>query len=37
MTFEEYCVKFSRGNIEKYSNGGNYSNVSRKKGKIAVP
>ena len=30
MTFEEYCTKFSRGNIKKYGNG-------RKKGRIAVP
>ena len=37
MTFEEYCIKFSRRNIKKYSNGSNYSDVSRKKGRIAVP
>ena len=37
MTFEEYCIKFSRRNIKKDSNGSNYSDVSRKKGKSAVP
>ena len=35
MTFEEYCIKFSRRNIKKYDNGSNYSDVPRKKGRIA--
>ena len=35
MTFEEYCIKFSRRNIKKYDNGSNYSDVPRKNGRIA--
>ena len=36
MTFEEYCIKFSRRNIQKYSNDSNYSHVPRKKGRIRI-
>ena len=36
MTFEEYCIKFSRRNIKKYGNGSNYSDVSRKKVELLI-
>ena len=36
MTFEEYCIKFSRGNIKKYGNGSNYSNAYRKKVELLI-
>ena len=36
MTFEEYCIKFSRRNIKKYGNGSNYSDVSGKKVELLI-